>query len=340
MASPERFSPPANLTELSEPSGLAWSKRVADIIEARTSAFPQFFNPLAGSEGPGDEPPAVVAARPVTWPAFPARLRTIDDMERWQMADEDRDQQDEYCEWGVERSGDEIVRVTFTTETPDYFDHLLEHDSELLRKHYKDFAGKAPENLEELKDGKGNFDPTNRFNRSDDGRLVHLSQEDNFLSAAVGLVAAATVLRQRANGERVTAKDALVECGKFGNAARSSDPQIAVAVNQLVAEGKEISVADPAGLYIDEFIGAGLRAPDDAPASDFWQVKRGDADHTLRACFEVPAGRNYSVSEIELDGRKIVTGGQLADHVRVRVVALARPGAHEPVPRRCVGEDG
>jgi hypothetical protein len=327
----QRFSTPANLDELSEANRDKWSDEVARLIdESKTPDRPQFFNPL-----PDPANPVEPTERPVVWTAFPATLVHPggSDEQRWEEADGDRDLQDEYCEWGVEKSGDEIVRVTFTTETPDYFGHMLTHQEKLFVQRYEELAGETPD-LTKLHNSKGRFEPRNEFNRPDSGRIAHLSQGSNHLSAAVELVAAATILRER-DGRRVTDQADLVDCGRFGEPRRNSDPQIASAVNQLAAQGEEISVADPAGLYIHELITAGMTTPDEADAADFWEVTRGDKNHALRARFEVSDGHEYSVSQVKIDGEPIRFGAQLADHVRVRVVALSRPGGHEPVPQPC-----
>jgi len=330
----ESFNPPANLDEMSDAGRSGWSKRVTELIDTpELIALPQFFNPL---DEDGD--PAALSQHPVAWTAFPATLRNPggSDPKRWAEADSSRENQDEYCEWGVERSGDEISRVTFTTETPDYFEQMLKTDKELLRDLYEKFTGKRPE-LEDLLDDNGKFNVRNDFNRDPDGRIAHLSQGSNNLFAAIALVAQATVLREK-DGAQVTDQASLIKCGNLGEARRNSDPQIAGAVNRLVDSGRDVSLADPAGLYIDEFISAGISAPDDADASEFWKVTRGDGRHALRATFEVPAERGYSVSKVKIDGHPIETGAQLADRVRVRVVALSRASADKPVPQPCVSE--
>lgn len=336
MATLERFAPPGNLDELSEEAARAWSERLSGLLDSDSlAAFPQFFNPLS-DDGAVAEP----ATHPVRWTAFPATLVAPGEpaAERWERADADRERQDEYCEWAVERSGDEIKRVTFTTETPDYFQHLLEHDEDLLLDLYESFVGERPMK-EQLTDAKGALDPRNAVNRRDDGVIAHLSQANNTLQAAAILVAEATVPRQK-DGVLVTDKKALVRCGGLGEPLRNSDPQIAISVNQLAAEGAEIGLADPPALYIHEFISAGLRTPDGADPAEFWHPTRGADGLAMRATFEVPEEHGYSVSDIEADGHKIRFGGQLADRVRIRVTALAQPGEHEPAPQPCRNQGG
>lgn len=328
MALLQRFSPPGN-AEVPDPGG--WSTRVAAQVESFAS-LPRFFNPL-GAEGSPTE-------HLVKWPAFPAELRQpgVSDDGRWELSDL-RKNQDEYCEWAVQRSGDEIASVTFTTETPDYFDHLLQVDPERLTALYEELVGERPDS-DQLRKGNGELNATNEFNKMPNGTIAHLSELSNTLGAAVKLIADATVLRAR-GGELVTEKKAFVRCGGIGEALRNSDPQIAEAVNGLVRDGAAVSIADPAGLYIDEFLRAGLQTPDGADAADFWQpVGRGDSGHTMRAVFAVPPERGYAVSDILSNGRPIRFGGQLADRVRIRVAALSLPSETEALVKPCKGEGG
>jgi hypothetical protein len=80
----------------------------------------------------------------------------------------------------------------------------------------------------------------------------------------------------------------LTGCAGLGEPLRSSDPQIANAVNVAARQGDEIALADPMGLYLGKPVTAGMVAPDGADAGRFWKIERGDAEHTLRARFEVP----------------------------------------------------
>ena len=329
----ERFSPPGSLDELSEAGRTAWDERVGRML-AKFADLPQFFDPRAGRAEA-----TAPTEHAVAWPASPGRLVQpgASDAERWERADASRDEQDEYCEWAVERSGDEIARVTFTSETPDYYEQLLTSDPQKALGLYAELGGEAPANAGELLDAEGKIEPANGFNRPGDGGIVHLSQQSNNLFAAVALVAEATVLRER-DGAPVTEKKDLVRCGGLGEPLRNSDPQIAAAVNGLAAQGEEISVADPPGLYIQELVSAGIKAPDGADAAEFWSLTRGDGGHAVRAEFAVPAERGYSVGELTIGGEPIRFGAQLADLVRVRVVALSRPGGHRPTPRPCVDQ--
>jgi hypothetical protein len=327
----DQLSPPGNLDELTDAGREAWSDHVASLIAPFAAELPQFFNPLTADADPAP------TRHPVTWPAFPRSLQVAGGLEALLEAADERDNQDEYCEWAVTRDDDDVIRrVTFTSETPDYFREVLAHDETAGLQIYSSVAGR-PVDATDLVDEIGRFDPENGVNRAGDGTIVHLSQGSNNLFAAVALAGPATVLRHQ-DGQLVTDPPTLVACGGLGVPTRSSDPQIASAINRLAARRREVTLADPAGLYLDGFLGAGIEAPDGADVSTFWRPDgRGDADHVMRAVFEVPDGHDYRVGDLELAGRKIRFGSQLAQRVQVRLTALSRPGDHDPVPQPCVG---
>lgn len=326
------FSPPGNLAELSAERRRKWSERVSGLftkVQIEDGPLAQFYDPTVKDTAQD------AALKPVIWPAFPGTLSTPGgaDEQRWQQADA-RDAQDEYCEWGVERDDTRIIRVTFTTETPEYFDHLLQTDEAGFRELYEDLLGQ-PVAVDDVRDGDGELVAKNQLNRSPNGRIAHLSERSNNLFAAVALAGQATVLREK-KGVRVTNKKELVVCGGLGNEQRNSDPQVAEAINGLASEGFEITLADPPGLYLHEFLSAGLQTPDGADAGDFWTVTRGDDQHAVRAVFEVPAEHGYTVSDVRIGDQPIRFGAQLADRVRVRITAVAQPGGHKPIPQPCV----
>jgi hypothetical protein len=325
-----RFDTPAGLPEPSEADRDAWSARIGAPVASLAAEFPQFFDPRATDPGPDAMTPAIV------WTAFPATL--LDDATseqgRWTAADASRSVQDEYCEWAVERDADGVLtRVTFTTEVPEYFEHLAERDPDRLVDLYSELVGQSVK-LDELVVG-GKFQKSNVHNRSTTGRPAHLQQRSNTLVAAIVLAATATVLRKDADGEPVTSAMTLVSCGNLGEPRRNSDPQIAAAVNDAAATGAEISLQDPMGLYIDRLLVGGMQTPDGEDPAAFWTVERGTAQHTVRASYAVPAERGYRVGDITADGRRLRFGAQLADRVSIRLTGLVRPADHRPVRRPC-----
>ncbi len=138
-----------------------------------------------------------------------------------------------------------------------------------------------------------------------------------------------------ADGDPVINQQELVECAGLGDPLRNSDPQIASAVNVAAGEGDEIAFSDPPGLHLGRPRTAGLVTPDGADAARFWKIERGDAQHTLRARFEVPAKRGYVVGDIKSRGKLIEFGGQIAERVPVWITVRVKPGDHKPKPKRC-----
>ena len=321
-----RFSLPAGLPDAHADVWNAFLKRVH--ARAGDQSLPQFYDPTAKNT------PAAAARPMVLWPAFPGTLRSAipSPRERFKRADK-RAFQDEYCEWAVARGADrKITRVTFTSEVPEYFEHLNQTAPDKLLRLYRKLV--SPDvKLKDLRFRNGTYNRTNAWNRG--GRLAHLMNGPNSLEAAVVLVAQATVPRVDADGRPVTGRQALVRCARLGEPLRNSDPQIASAVNVAARMGDEIALADPLGLYLGKPLTAGMVTPDGADAAQFWKIERGDADHTLRARFEVPEARGYAVGDITIEGKPIEFGSQVAERVPVWVSVIVKEADHKPKPKRC-----
>lgn len=329
MLTLDAFSTPGKITD-SNPE--AWSNRVAELVAFFARDFPQFYNPLE------EETPADAQVEKLWWRAFPLRIirEGASFGTRWQRADASRDEQDEYCEWSVERNSDnKITRVTFTTEVREYWEHLAETNPDQLLELYRDLVSPEVE-MDDLLNG-GRYNPANPWNSSTESAIVHLKQRNNNLGAAVDLVAKATILREDEDGNRVTSRTGIVDCGKLGDSRRGSDPQIAFVVNHAAAQGSELTLEDPAGLYLEALQVGGFETPDGTDPLEFWTVERGSTSHCLRASFSVPDDLGYTVSDIEIFGVPILFGAQLADRVLVRVNAVVKPGQHQPEPQPCAG---
>ena len=346
MALLQRFAAPAHLAELSQQALAAWHERNASIVGASAAQFGPYYDPTAEDTPDGLLPVGIV------WGAFPATIIALNGQgaRRFEIADASRSRpdglgHDEYCEWGVERNDKgKIIRVTFTTEVPEYFEHVALHDEELLLSLYREFTG-ADVQREDLFEG-DKYLRRNRWNapvgpdgRSIPERPVHLLHGSNTLDAAIVLARDATVLRRDVNGQPVLDRHQLVVCSRLGEPLRNSDPQIAQVVNDAVADGREVTLKDPLGLYLDGLQAGGIVAPDDADAIDFWTIERGTTEHAVRASFAVPAEKDYVVGDLTIDGRPITRGGQVADKVRVRLDAFAKPGGTVPAREPCVGEN-
>jgi hypothetical protein len=322
-----RFSTPAKLPDANPD---AWNQRVRRLMAPYLDgSLPQFYDPTQKNT------PAAATTPMVSWVAFPATLRAQvpSQRERWKLADGDRGFQDEYCEWAVTRnSARKITKVTFTTELPEYFEHLLATAPAKLLRLYRRLVDPRVE-LAHLRSADGSYRRINRWNKGN--RLAHLSSGPNNLFAAIDLVARATVQRIDDDGDPVTNQQQLVVCSGLGEPLRNSDPQIASAVNVAAGQGAEIAFADPPGLHLGRPLTAGMVTPDGADAARFWKIERGNAEHALRARFEVPKQRGYVVGDIEMAGRPIKFGGQVAERVQVWVKVIVKPGGHKPKPKRC-----
>ena len=326
------FSAPAKLRdELTPATRRAWSAKVGGMFDDfKAPRYRQFYDPTAA------DTPSDADVVPVLWPAFPARLRGAGSEEAIaREADRSREQQDEYCEWSVEREQGKITRITFTTEIPEYFELLAAHDQARLLAIYRQLAGPGVK-IEHLLTGK-QYRPKNRWNRGEEatGGLVHLTQANNTLGAAVVLAAEATILRER-DGQPIGTKQELAGCAGLGHPRRNSDPQIAAIVNGAASTGASLTLQDPLGLYIHRLVTDGMSTPDGTDPQTFWKLERGSPGRAVRASFSVPKAKGYTVSEVKIAGRPIRFGAQLADRVRVRLTAIVKPGNARPRRHPCI----
>lgn len=374
------FSPPAQVddfTRSSKADELAtgwdaiidhWLTRAVDGTDGR------FYNPHhQGAPGGGTE-------APIVWDAFPLVIKRWfesevgGDEKRYRAADALRPlrpggrrlravrngtlreelevfhrQQDEYCEWFVERTNGAITGLQFTSEGPEYWQFLVSGtasffdegdarrdltagDPDLAVALYREHVS-ADVQLEDLLwqhdvaawNGTGwsyyafagEYNPYNRWNTT--AGAMHLTHPSNTLQAEVRLAADATIQRPPAANAR-----SLACCAGFGDANRSSDPLIGLAVNQAVAGGNTVTLADPIGLYIAELNSAALSVP------DAWRATRGSQANgrILRARIDVPP------EGLEVGGVQLSYGGQVAEHIQMVLTGLVVSASGSPPPVR------
>ena len=324
-----RLSPPGALTDLSGRELVAWSERVSQMLDEAIAGDPrqfehnaprrQFFNP-AETEIADD-----AQRLPIFWFAFPrtVTMTTRTDRERWDAADADRDLQDEYCEWAVRRRDNDgkIVRVTFTTETTEYWDQLAQNNEERLLGLYRQFLGRNIP-LADIFGPDGRYNPRNKWNSRTDVGPIHLVQQSNFLSAAIELAAAATIVR-KIDGRLIVSDQELIRCSQYGVPVRNSDPHIGAQINELARMKADVTLADPIGIYILGVSTAGWQTPDGADPQDFWIPVRGARRRRVRCVFEVPQNKPYVVGDILIQGRPIEFGAQIADFVTIMLCGVA-----------------
>lgn len=342
----KRFDPPGFVDDLSESQKTAWSDWVSEQLDDARAGAPggppsggprdQFFNPLKNPPG------ADAVERDISWTAFPriVRITSPSDLQRWRRADASRDRQDEYCEWSVTRdpATQKIVRVTFTSEGPEYWEFLAAVNPVRVLELYREHVDPAVQHAD-LFGPDGTYRRRNRWNDSTDQGAMHLIQRANTLGAEIELAGAATIVRRR-NGTILTGERELIDCGRYGEPERFSDPHIGAGVNALAREKADITLANPVGLCIAALSVASWQAPDGSDPHDYWKVTRGTEDKAVRAVYEVPADKGFAVGDITIAGRRIEFGAQIADLTTIKLTGLAtRIGESTVAPvDGCVGD--
>lgn len=351
------FDPPANINDFDPGERAAWSMYLSSTFDANIGDLrsegltPQFYNPTQV------DTPAASAEDEITWIGFP-RLISLkhpdDDVAAWKEADtlspSGERPQDEYLEWHVERQEGKIVSVSFTCEGPEYWEALahgypldykgskdpnVKGDKQKLLSLYRQYVSPAVQ-LNDLF-ANGSYNRLNRWNTS--LGAMHLNQRNNTLGAEINIAAAATILRVDAAGSPITDPDELIKCARFGQPGRASDPTIGDHVNTLARDGYSITLRNPVGLYISGINTAGFQTPNGKDAQSYWTIQRGTAGSALRAVFEVPASEGFSVSDIKIEGQNIQFGGQISEHVSMKLTGIAvGKGQIKNPAAKCVGQ--
>ena len=323
-----QFDAPGFLTDLDTAGRKAWSdfisKKMDDARERQDPTINnygprhQFFNPLK------DPPAADAVEKDITWTAFPriVEIQSVSDIQRWRTADSSRDTQDEYCEWSVSRDNTthKITKVTFTSEGPEYWTFLAAVDPEKVLQLYQQHVNPAVHHAHLFHNGE--YQPRNRWNNSTTTGAMHLIQENNTLGAEIELAAGASIPRMR-GGSFITDEQGLIECGKYGQGDRHSDPLIGAVVNELARNKSDVTLANPVGLCIAGLSVAGWTTPDGSAPLSYWKITRGTPQKALRAVFEVPAGKPFVVGDIKINGKNIDFGAQIADFITIKLTGLA-----------------
>jgi hypothetical protein len=369
------FDPPAGLTDFDgithqraawdEFMALSFQRNIEDVESEVGAGKCQYYNAKATST----DPP--VATDVIRWKGFPlviAAKHPGNKKAAWTEADKlvtsggSRFRpQDEYLEWFVTRNAqNKITRVVFACEAPEYWEALAEGyprefamprpqgglggtkhtqaqgDKNTLLALYRQLVSPSVQ-LSDLLDGNGRYNRQNKWNTTDG--IVHLSHPANTLGAEINIGAQATILRKK-NGQVLTGADDLIRCSGYGVAERASDPHIGAEVNALARAGHAITILNPVGLYIDGPPStAGWVTPDGTPAVQFWTPVRGAVGMTARAVFEVPSAKGYTVGDIKIGGQAIEFGGQIAEHIDVKLTGIAcRPGSFQNAALACPGD--
>lgn len=319
------FRIPGDADTLTDEQAHAWSAVVSEIVDEQIGLCPQFFDPQPNAGGD-------VVEKAMRWTAFPRKLSRKPREERFRVG-EDRDEQEEYCEWvSIRDASGKLIRAIFTTETSRYYKFLAENARPLLLNIYQHATGLSVEESDLLDPG-GIYDPNNRLNRT---FAIHMTQQFNTLSAAVILAAQSSVVRTDAEGVVIEGTGDLIDCGINADRERNSDPFIVTNVNSLARSGARISLLEPIGLYIDSLQTSGWETEDQIDPIAFWKVTRGAEGHAIRAVFETPEGHDYKIGDIKIDGFPLTSASQIAEHILIRLTGIASGiDSGETVPRPC-----
>ncbi len=304
-----RFDPPAFLADVPPDSVFyrKFSKHISDLI-GRTKPGDgrgAFYNPTRTDV-------KVTAEKALTWMGFPRQvlMENIDRREAYRLADADvaeRKPQIEYFEWKVDRNAaGKITKVTFVTETPDYYELLWSVDKKMVVKLYQDYVNPKVEQADLQADGE--YNPFNRWNTTDG--IMHYIHGANSFGDAIGL-----------SLESVKSKNPFQDNydatpGLYNNPT-SADPRISFDVHMLVRKGFYVTVRNPVGLYMAAWDNSGITDDKGRPAADYWRIERGVPGMALRVVYEVPPAKGFVVGDLCIGGRPIEYGGQLAELVTV-----------------------
>ncbi|MFB5676111.1 hypothetical protein ACE3NQ_03735 [Paenibacillus terreus] len=239
---------------------------------------------------------------------------------------------DEYLEWFVEydEGSHKVKRVTFTCEGPEYWRAMANGhpfsspnwqfnargDQQRVLALYRQFV--SPDvKLDDLFHG-DRYNPLNKWNTSHGA--MHLTHPANTLGAEINLAADATVLRKGGDSTILSDQNDLIRCAGYGVEERASDPLIGSEINTLARQGALITLKNPVGLYMLEPNTSGWTAPDNSDPLSYWKILRGKPGYAVRAVYEVPPDKPFLVGDIEIGGKPIEFGGQIAQHVFVSLV--------------------
>jgi hypothetical protein len=241
-----------------------------------------------------------------------------------------------------------IVDTFYKTMNPDFAADI----------HHKDLWRPIP--------GGEKYNPQNKWNAinaTNTGTIAHLVQPNNTLSAEVDIAAQGTVIRKDKDGKTIVDKTKLINCSRYGQPARNSDPTIGDAINTLARKGTALSIANPVAIYMHHFNTSNFQLDIqgtgdnmvDVPAGTFrWQRGNIAKNMGLRLQVRIPdgvvgtgpdnKGVQMTVSDIvdTSNNNNILYGAQFADYITMTVKGVALSGGKpaEPVACPCPSKTG
>jgi hypothetical protein len=311
------FDTPASLRDA--PAGSPFYSSWSNLIAAGLAALSPGDNGGAFYD-PTETDVNIVASKTLTWMGFPRDVFLPGNRDNkpaaYAFADTDvatRDPQNEYFEWYVTRNrAGKITKLTFVTETPEYFQTLWNTDPALVVNLYQTLVNPAVVQAD-LQTGTS-YNKFNRWNTVDG--IVHYIQNINTLGAALGLA-------QSAKSSVPPFADNFEARPALANQPTSVDPRVSFDVHMLIRKGLHVSFRDPVGLYIVDWNDSGFTKPNGTPTGNYWRIVRGVPGMVLRLEYEVPAGAGFVVGDIRIGGHPIEFGGQVAEHITVSTMGTA-----------------
>ena len=317
MALLPMFDTPASLRDApaGSPFYTAWSNLIAGGLSALSPGDNggAFYDPTETDVN-------VVAGKTLTWMGFPRDVFLPGNRDNkpaaYAAADADvamRDPQNEYFEWYVTRNrAGKITKLTFVTETPEYYQTLWNTDPALVVALYRTLVNPAVVQAD-LQSGTS-YNKFNRWNTVDG--IVHYIQSINTLGAALGLA-------QSAKSSAPPFADNFEARPALAGQPTSVDPRVSFDVHMLIRKGLHVTFRDPVGLYIVDWNDSGFTKPNGTPTGNYWRIVRGVPGMVLRLEYEVPAGAGFVVGDIKIGGHPIEFGGQVAEHITVSLMGTA-----------------
>ncbi|MDT5243949.1 MAG: hypothetical protein QOD36_1325 [Mycobacterium sp.] len=309
MGDLQRFDAPARLRDITEDSPFfdAWQPVIDDLIQDRVNLSGQ-----GNSVDPSHVALDVGERRTFTWTGFPRPLLVThrDDRARaFEEGDRDRQNQPEYLEWFVSRTGDKISRVDFSCETPEYYRTLAQAEPDQLLPLYKRVLDTSAVKRADLFSA-GAYRPDNKWNTTQG--IVHYIMRINSMGDLLGVQQETPSLPEdaAADAEVLDGYDPLPYFRQTAADARMNWDSWAI-----TRTGQSVATIDAPGLYMIDWDDTGFEKPDGTPVDDYWTVERGEEGAALRLRYEVPEAEEFLVGDIRIGGRPITTGGQIAEHI-------------------------
>ena len=205
--------------------------------------------------------------------------------------------------------------MTFTTETPEYWEALADTEPEVVVELYRRLVDPAVTRRDLFRGGR--YQRDNPFNH--ERGIVHYIMGINGIAPLLN-AEQDTQLRGGVKDNYDAMPLAFANGTPLFTAA---DSRFSLDIGVLQRQGRSLTVGEPVGLYMIDWDDTGFTKPDGTPAGDYWRVVRGGSRAALRLEYEVPASEGFAVGDVSIGGRPIRYGGQLAEHITVMAGGLA-----------------